>query len=254
MRGMIRWRGARVHLEVAACYARRVPDPIDAPRALLAWSSGKDSAWTLHVLRQAAARDPRAPRVVGLLTTVNAVHERVAMHAVRRELLAAQARAAGLPLFEVPIPSPCSNAEYEAAMARAMAGARADGIAHVAFGDLYLQDIRRYREEKLAGTGITPIFPLWERPTRALAEEMLAAGVVAHLTAVDPRQIDGRFAGRRWDRALIAELPPTADPCGENGEFHTFVSAGPMFERPLAVRAGEVVTRDGFVFADLLPA
>jgi diphthamide synthase (EF-2-diphthine--ammonia ligase) len=139
-------------------------------------------------------------------------------------------------------------------MATAMARARGDGIAHVAFGDLFLQDIRRYREEKLAGTGITPLFPLWGRPTRALAEEMLAGGLVAHLTAVDPRQIDARFAGRRFDRALLAELPPGADPCGENGEFHTFVSAGPMFSRPLAVRTGEVVTRDGFVFADVLPA
>jgi len=228
--------------------------PDDAPRALLAWSSGKDSAWSLHVLSEAAARDPRAPRVVGLLTTVNETHDRVAMHAVRRELLAAQAAAAGLPLFEVPIPSPCSNAEYERAMATAMARARGDGIAHVAFGDLFLADIRRYREEKLAGTGLTPLFPLWGRPTRALAEEMLAGGLVAHLTAVDPRQIDARFAGRRFDRALLDELPPGADPCGENGEFHTFVSAGPMLSRPLAVRTGEVVTRDGFVFADVLPA
>ncbi|HEX5011807.1 MAG TPA: ATP-binding protein [Planctomycetota bacterium] len=226
----------------------------DAPRALLAWSSGKDSAWSLHVLREAAVRDPRAPRVVGLLTTVNETHGRVAMHAVRRELLASQAAAAGLPLLEVAIPSPCSNAEYERAMATAMARARGDGIAHVAFGDLFLRDIRRYREEKLVGTGITPLFPLWGRPTRALAEEMLAGGLVAHLTAVDPRQIAGRFAGRRFDRALLDELPPGADPCGENGEFHTFVSAGPMFSRPLAVRTGEIVTRDGFVFADVLPA
>ena len=225
----------------------------DAPRALLAWSSGKDSAWSLHVLRTAAARDPRAPRVTGLLTTVNETHDRVAMHAVRRELLARQAQAAGLPLFEVAIPSPCSNAQYERAMADAMAAARADGVTHVAFGDLFLPDIRRYREEKLAGTGIAPLFPLWERPTRALAEEMLAGGVVAHLTAVDPRQVPAALAGRRWDRTLLAELPATADPCGENGEFHTFVSAGPMFERPVAVRPGEVVTRDGFVFADLLP-
>src|SRR5262249_3826226 len=140
-----------------------------------------------------------------------------------------------------------------AAMSRARAAAGGAGLPHVAFGDLYLQDIRRYREEKLAGTGIAPLFPLWGRPTRALAEDMLAAGVVAHLTAVDPRQIDARFAGRRWDRALLAELPPTADPCGENGEFPAFVSAGPMFRRPIAVRPGEVVTRDGFVFADLLP-
>jgi uncharacterized protein (TIGR00290 family) len=229
------------------------PRALQAPRALLAWSSGKDSAWALHVLARAAARDPHAPRVVGLLCTVNETHDRVAMHAVRRELLAAQARAAGLPLFEVPIPSPCSNDVYERAMGAAMAAARADGITQVAFGDLFLPDVRRYREEKLAGSGLSPLFPLWERPTRALAEEMLDAGVVAHLTAVDPRQIDGRFAGRRWDRALLAELPPSADPCGENGEFHTFVSAGPMFSAPVAVRAGEVVTRDGFVFADLLP-
>ena len=228
-------------------------DRQEAPRVLLAWSSGKDSAYSLHVLRAAAARDPLAPRVVGLLTTVNATHERVAMHAVRRELLVAQAHAAGLQLYEVPIPSPCSNAQYEAAMGRAMAAAREDGIAHVAFGDLYLEDIRRYREDKLAGSGLSPLFPLWGRPTRALADEMLEAGVVAHLTAVDPRQVAGRFAGRRWDHDLLAELPPSADPCGENGEFHTFVSAGPMFARPISVRAGKVVTRDGFVFADLLP-
>ncbi len=224
------------------------------PRVLLAWSSGKDSAWALQVLRQAAARDPAAPRVTGLLTTVNATHQRVAMHAVRRELLAAQARAVGLPLVEVPIPSPCSNAQYEEAMGAAMAAAREQGVTHVAFGDLFLEDIRRYREQKLAGTGIAPLFPLWGRPTRALAGELLDAGVVAHLTAVDPRQVPAALAGRRWDRALLAELPPAADPCGENGEFHTFVSAGPMFSAPLAVRVGEVVQRDGFAFADLLPA
>ncbi|MGQ0553029.1 MAG: ATP-binding protein [Planctomycetota bacterium] len=223
-----------------------------APRILLAWSSGKDSAWTLHMLRQAAARDPLAPQVVGLLTTVNATHERVAMHAVRRELLAAQAAAAGLPLREVLIPWPCSNADYERAMSAAMETARAEGLSHVAFGDLFLEDIRRYREEKLAGTGLSPLFPLWGRPTRALAEEMLAAGVRAHITTVDPRQVPARLVGRRWDAGLIAELPPTADPCGENGEFHTFVSAGPMFRAPIPVRVGEVVTRDGFVYADLL--
>jgi len=226
----------------------------DAPRALLAWSSGKDSAFCLHVLRQAAARDPLAPRVVGLLCSINQTHDRVAMHAVRRELLLRQAQAAGLPLLEVNIPSPCSNEAYEAAMGAALAAARADGITHMAFGDLFLEDIRCYREEKLAGTGIAPLFPLWGRPTRALAGEMLDAGVVAHLTAVDPRQVPAALAGRRWDRALLSDLPPAADPCGENGEFHTFVSDGPMFHRPVAVRAGEVVTRDGFVFADLLPA
>ena len=223
-----------------------------ARRTLLAWSSGKDSAWTLHVMREAARRDPSAPEVVGLLTTVNATHERVAMHAVRRTLLAAQAAAAGLPLLEVNIPWPCSNAEYERAMGAAMERARAEGIAHVAFGDLFLADIRRYREEKLAGTGLSPLFPLWGRPTAALAQEMLAGGLVAHLTAVDPRQVPGTLAGRRWDAALIADLPPSADPCGENGEFHTFVSAGPMFSAPIGVRVGEVVERDGFVFADVL--
>jgi diphthamide synthase (EF-2-diphthine--ammonia ligase) len=225
-----------------------------APRALLAWSSGKDSAWSLHVLRAAAARDPAAPQVVALLTTVNATHHRVAMHAVRRELLIAQAHATSLQLYEVRIPSPCTNAQYEEAMGRAMDAAREDGIAHVAFGDLFLEDIRRYREDKLAGSGLSPLFPLWGLPTRALADEMLEAGVVAHVTAVDPRQVDGRFAGRRWDHELLDELPASADPCGENGEFHTFVSTGPMFSGPIAVRAGEVVTRDGFVFADLLPA
>jgi diphthamide synthase (EF-2-diphthine--ammonia ligase) len=231
-----------------------LPLAVTAPRTLLAWSSGKDSAWALHVLRQAAAADPSAPRVAGLLTTVNVTHGRVAMHAVRRELLAAQAAAAGLPLVEVEIPWPCSNADYERAMGAAMAGARQDGIAHVAFGDLFLADIRRYREEKLAGTGITPLFPLWGRPTAQLARDMLAGGLVAHLTAVDPRQVPGALAGRRFDAALLADLPATADPCGENGEFHTFVSAGPMFAAPIAVHVGEVVERDGFVFADVLPA
>ncbi len=224
------------------------------PRTLLAWSSGKDSAWSLHALRLAAAADAGAPEPVGLLTTVNATHERVAMHAVRRSLLRRQAAAVGLPLHEVDIPWPCSNADYERAMGAAMERARDDGITHMAFGDLFLEDIRCYREERLAGSGIAPLFPIWGRPTRALAAEMLAAGLVAHLTAVDPRQIPGALAGRRWDAALLAELPPGADPCGEHGEFHTFVSAGPMFRAPLEVRSGEIVERDGFVFADLLPA
>jgi uncharacterized protein (TIGR00290 family) len=222
-------------------------DP-DRPRILLAWSSGKDSAWALHVLRQAGE-----VQVAGLLTTVNATHQRVAMHAVRRRLLEAQARAVGLPLHAVDIPSPCSNEQYEAAMGAAVARARADGVTGVAFGDLFLQDVRAYRERMLAGTGIEPLFPLWGRPTRALAEEMQQAGVRAHLTAVDPAQVPAGLAGRPWDRALLDALPPSADPCGENGEFHTFVSAGPMFAAPLAVRVGEVVQREGFVFADLLP-
>ena len=218
-------------------------------RALLSWSSGKDSAWALHVLR--AERDVD---VVGLLCTLSVAHDRVAMHAVRRELLEAQARAVGLPLWLVPLPTPCSNREYEDAMGDVLARARTAGIDAVAFGDLFLADVRRYREERLAGTGVRPLFPLWGRPTPALAREMLAGGIRAHLTCVDPTRVPATFAGRAWDAALLADLPATADPCGENGEFHTFVSAGPMFAAPLAVSAGAVVERDGFVFADLMLA
>jgi uncharacterized protein (TIGR00290 family) len=217
-------------------------------RVLLAWSSGKDSAFSLHVLRQQGDVE-----VAGLLTTVNEAFDRVAMHGVRRALVEAQAEAAGLPLVVVPIPWPCPNEAYEAAMASALSRARERGIAGVAFGDLFLADIRRYREEKLVGTGLRPRFPLWGRPTRALAEEMIASGLRARLTCVDPRALPASFAGRAFDRALLAELPPSVDPCGENGEFHTFAWDGPMFERPVRVRGGEVVERDGFVFADLLP-
>jgi len=218
-------------------------------KALLCWSSGKDSAFSLHVLRQLGDVE-----VCGLLTTVNEAYDRVAMHAVRLELLEAQAEAAGLPLVTVRIPDRCVNEAYEAAMARAMADARAEGVTAVAFGDLFLADIRRYREERLAATGIRPLFPLWERPTRALAEEMLAAGLRARLTCVDPRALPDSFAGREFDRAFLDELPVGVDPCGENGEFHTFAWDGPMFAHPIRVRIGEVVRRDGFVFADLLPA
>jgi uncharacterized protein (TIGR00290 family) len=218
------------------------------PKALLAWSSGKDSAWSLHVLRA-----QHEVEIVGLLTTINQAFDRVAMHAVRTELLRAQADAADLPLWPVPIPWPCSNAEYEAAMNGAMARAAAEGITHVAFGDLFLEDIRRYREERLAPTGLTPLFPLWGMPTDALARRMVDGGLRARLTCVDPKSLDARFAGREFDAALLAELPPTVDPCGERGEFHTFAYDGPMFRRPVPVRGGEVVTRDGFVFADLLP-
>jgi diphthamide synthase (EF-2-diphthine--ammonia ligase) len=201
----------------------------------------------LHVLRA-----QNEVEVVGLLTTINQVFDRVAMHAVRTELLRAQAEAAELPLWPVPIPWPCSNAEYEAAMAAAMARARADGITHVAFGDLFLEDVRRYREERLAPTGVTPLFPLWGTPTDALARRMVEGGLRARLTCVDPKSLDARFAGRDFDAALLAELPATVDPCGEGGEFHTFAYAGPMFRRPIPIRTGEIVTRDGFVFADLL--
>ena len=216
---------------------------------LLSWSSGKDSAWSLEVLRAAGEFD-----VVGLLTSVNETHDRVAMHAVRRELLARQAEAVGIPLWEVPIPHPCSNEIYERAMGRAMARARAEEIEAVAFGDLFLEDIRAYRERQMADTGLATVFPLWKEPTRDLARRMMEAGVVARVTCVDPRQAPREIAGRVWDRRLLDELPASVDPCGERGEFHTFVTDGPMFARPVAVEVGETVEREGFVFADLLPA
>jgi len=217
------------------------------PETLLSWSSGKDSAWSLNVLRQRGEVE-----VVGLLTTVNSAYERVAMHAVRVALLEAQAKATGLPLWKVPIPSPCSNAEYEEVMGKVIREALAQGITAMAFGDLFLEDIRRYRETQLAGTGLTPLFPIWGVPTDALAREMLAAGLRARLTCVDPKQMPKAFAGREFDEALLAELPPSVDPCGERGEFHTFAYDGPMFRHPVPVRSGEIVERDGFVFADLI--
>jgi uncharacterized protein (TIGR00290 family) len=219
-------------------------------KILVSWSSGKDSAWLLHTLQQ---RHPGA--VAGLLTTVNEAFDRVAMHAVRRTLLEAQASAAGLPLHVVPIPWPCSNAEYETRMGAAVAGFVRDSFSHVAFGDLFLEDVRRYREDRLLGTGLAPIFPLWKTmPTSALAREMIAGGLRAYLTCVDPRKLDASFAGRAFDLTLLADLPPEVDPCGENGEFHSFVWDGPMFAHPLAIRVGETVARDGFVFADIVHA
>jgi len=217
-------------------------------KTLLSWSSGKDSAWTLHALR---ARDD--VEVVGLLTTLDASRDRVAMHAVRAELLRAQAEACGLPLLEIPIPSPCSNAEYEAAMGAAMQRAKSEGIERIAFGDLFLEDIRRYREERMAGTGIAPIFPLFGRPTAALAREMIDEGLRARITCVDEKQLEPSFVGREFDRALLDELPSSVDPCGERGELHTFVYDGPMFARPVLVKLGEITSRDGFTYADLLP-
>jgi uncharacterized protein (TIGR00290 family) len=217
-------------------------------RVLISWSSGKDSAWMLHVLRQQGRLDGAA-----LLTTVNETADRVAMHGVRRALLEAQAGAAGLPLRVIPLPHPCSNEIYEARMRAAVERAVAEGFAQAAFGDLFLQDVRAYRERQLAGSGLAPVFPLWGRDTRVLAREIVDGGVKAFVTCVDPRVLDRRFAGRRYDAALLAELPPAVDPCGERGEFHTVVTAGPMFEREIAVRPGVVVERDGFVFADVLP-
>jgi uncharacterized protein (TIGR00290 family) len=219
------------------------------PRAWLAWSSGKDSAWALHVVRQSDEFE-----VVALLTTVNQTYSRVAMHAVRECLVEMQAVAASLPLVKVPIPSPCTNEIYEKAMGEAMARARAEGVRHVVFGDLFLEDIRAYREKQLAACGITPVFPLWGRDTRQLALEMIAGGLSAYLTCVDPRKLDHSFAGRRFNADLLSALPPEVDPCGENGEFHTFANSGPMFKQAIAVTAGEIVERDGFVFADFLPS
>jgi uncharacterized protein (TIGR00290 family) len=216
-------------------------------KVVLSWSSGKDSAYALHALRS----DPRV-EVVGLLSTVNVSAGRVAMHAVRRELLEVQARATGIPLHEVPIPSPCTNEQYEAAMAEAVARERARGVTAFAFGDLFLEDVRRYREERLASAGMRAIFPLWGRDTRALAREMTTAGVRGIVTCVDPNQLDRSFAGRVWDDRLLDDLPPGVDPCGERGELHTFVFRGPMLAREIPVRVGQIVERDGFVFADVL--
>jgi uncharacterized protein (TIGR00290 family) len=216
-------------------------------KILVSWSTGKDSAWMLHVLHQ---QHPGA--VAALLTTTNEAFDRVAMHAVRRELLQAQAASTGLPLHVVPLPWPCSNAQYEDIMRAAVRGFVDMGITHVAFGDLFLEDVRRYREARLAGSGLTPLFPLWKTtPTAELAGQMVSAGLQARITCVNPKQLDPRFAGRLFDRSLLAELPAGVDPCGENGEFHSFAFAGPMFAHPIPTRLGDIVERDGFVFADL---
>ncbi|HEV2686971.1 MAG TPA: ATP-binding protein [Bryobacteraceae bacterium] len=217
-------------------------------RIALSWSSGKDSAWSLHLLKQ----DP-AVEVVALLTTLNEEFNRVAMHAVRRELLESQAEAAGLPLWAVPLPWPCSNQQYESRMRAACERAMREGVQAIAFGDLFLADIRAYREKQLHGTGLDPLFPVWLLPTKELATNMIAAGLRAKITCVDPRVLSPEFAGRDFDAAFLADLPPGVDPCGENGEFHTFVYDGPMFTHAISVEPGEVVERDGFVFADFKP-
>ncbi len=219
------------------------------PKVLASWSSGKDSAWMVHVLRQSGDLAPS-----GLLTSFNEVAGRVSMHAVRRELVEAQAAALDVPLFSVDLPFPCSNDAYEARMRDAVAAAVAEGFTHVAFGDLFLEDVRRYREQRLAGSGLTPIFPLWGRPTGALAREMVDSGLRATLTSVDPRLLDRGFAGGTFDAALLDRLPAGVDPCGEHGEFHTFAWAGPMYRAPIPIAPGEIVERDGFVFADLVTA
>jgi uncharacterized protein (TIGR00290 family) len=219
------------------------------PKVLMSWSSGKDSAWALHRLRQQDEVE-----IVGLLTTVNGHFQRVAMHGTRRALLEAQARATGLPLWEVPLPWPCKNEEYELAMGRACAQALEQGITAIAFGDLFLEDVRKYREDRLRGTGLEPLFPVWGIDTRSLIDEMLAAGLRARIVCVDPAKLPGQFAGQDITAELVAQLPLGVDPCGENGEFHTFVHAGPMFSRAIPIQSGEVVTRDGFVYADVYPA
>ncbi len=215
-------------------------------KILLSWSSGKDSAWMLHVLRTQGAGQPAA-----LLTTVNESANRVAMHAVRMDVLRAQAEAVGLPLIVVPIPHPCPNEVYEAQMSIAIARAKAEGFTHVAFGDLFLEDIRTYRVRRMEGTGLTPIFPLWLRPTDVLAREMLRGGLEAYLTCVDPHAVPASLVGRRFDESLLRDLPAGTDPCGERGEFHTCAVAGPMFSKSVEVCVGDTVERDGFVFADL---
>lgn len=217
------------------------------PKAFVSWSSGKDSAFALVEARRLGLAE-----IAGVLITINEVHDRVAMHGVRSALLDRQIAALGLPAIKVPLPSPCPNDVYEARMAEAVEKIEGQGIRHMVFGDLFLEDIRTYREEKLAAAGMEPIFPLWKRDTHALAREMISSGLAAHIVCLDPKRLDRRFAGRRFDLDLLAELPGDADPCGENGEFHTVVVGGPMFRAPIPVTIGETVERDGFVFTDVL--
>jgi uncharacterized protein (TIGR00290 family) len=220
-----------------------------AAKVLIAWSSGKDSAWALHEARQSGKYE-----IVGALTTVTETFGRVSMHGVREELLMAQLAAIGIPPNIVPIPFPCPNEAYEARMETALSQAKAEGVTHMIFGDLFLEDVRAYREAKMAGSGVTPIFPLWQRPTDALARAMIEGGLKTHLVTVDLKALPKSFAGREFDAALLDDLPAGVDPCGERGEFHTCVLDGPMFSRAIAASVGEVVEREGFAFADLVPA
>lgn len=217
-------------------------------KTLLSWSSGKDSAWTLYQLQQDDGIE-----LVGLVTTVNQTHQRVAMHAVRVSLLEQQAEAAGLPLHIINIPHPCSNEIYNKAMEDFFKSIEGQGITHMAFGDLYLEDIRQYRIDNLKKTSLAPLFPLWLKPTDVLAQAMLAGGLKTRITCVDPKQLSASFVGREFNQAFLDDLPETVDPCGENGEFHSFAYDGPMFKQPIKIQLGETVERDGFVFADLLP-
>jgi uncharacterized protein (TIGR00290 family) len=217
-------------------------------KTFVSWSSGKDSAFALHQARRSGAN------IAGVLVTITEKYDRVAMHGVRHSLLNRQLEALNLPAVKVLIPSPCPNEIYEARMAEACAALKAQGVYQIVFGDLFLEDIRAYREEKLSAVGMRPLFPLWRRDTPSLAREMIDSGLMAHVVCIDPKRLDKSFAGRRFDHDLLASFPPDVDPCGENGEFHTVVSDGPMFEKPIKVSAGVVVERDGFVYADIMPA
>jgi uncharacterized protein (TIGR00290 family) len=219
-----------------------------APKAFVSWSSGKDSAFALHEARRLGLA-----QIAGVISTINEVHDRVAMHGVRSALLDRQIEALGVSVIKVPVPSPCPNEIYETRMAQACERIKAQGIRHIVFGDLFLEDIRAYRMDKLSAMGLEPIFPLWKRDTAALAREMIASGVRAHIVCLDPRRLDRSFGGRRFDADLLRQLPAGVDPCGENGEFHTAVTAGPMFRREIPIRIGQTVERDGFVFTDLIP-
>ncbi len=241
---------------LAPIVVSETPSPSSVPlrpvgetgRAIVSWSSGKDAAWALHLIEHSKSFEG-----VGLLTTVTETYQRVSMHGVRESILESQAASVGLPLVKVRIPVHCPNSIYETKMAEALGKLREDGVTHVVFGDLFLEDIRAYREEKLKSTGIQPVFPLWRRDTRSLANEMIAGGLVARVVCLDPRKLSKTFAGRLYDSTFLSELPPSVDPCGENGEFHTCVLDGPMFRRPIEAKQGEVVERDGYVFADLIP-
>lgn len=230
---------------------RWFPEPITVsrPKALISWSSGKDSAWALHTVMKDGTVD-----VVGLLTTFNSTFDRVSMQGVRRDLVQAQAQRLGIPLWPVELSWPCPNDEYERRMGEVLVRAETEGITRVVFGDLFLEDVRAYREDRMAGTGVEPVFPIWcgRAETADLARRMVEAGTRAVITSVDPAQLDTSFAGRVFDSELLDELPAGVDPLGENGEFHTFCYAGPLFEPPIGIRLGETVERDGFIFNDVI--
>jgi len=217
-------------------------------KTLLSWSSGKDSAWALHILQH----DPRV-EILGLFTVMNEKYNRVSMHATRLALLERQAAALGLPLQTINLPDPCTNEQCDAIMRQFVMESAAKGVEYMAFGDLFLGDIRKYRENQLNGTGIEPVFPLWAIPTRELAEQMLSAGLDAYVSSVDLKKLPSRIAGRKWSSSLLKEFPEGIDPCGENGEIHTVVVGGPMFRETIAIRIGEIVERDGFAYADIIP-